>query len=105
MFEEFTNQILLTPTVYRILKKDAKLNRTSARVRLDIILRDFFSKEISEEENEDDGLFNGLEPEPEPELKPVAKTWHQIYMGQTGRKKMSMYEAFMEYGQDPLTSQ
>ena len=105
MFEEFTNQILLTPTVYRILKKDAKLNRTSARVRLDIILRDFFSKEISEEENKDDDLFNGLEPEPEPEPEPVAKTWHQIYMGQTGRKKMSMYEAFMEYGQDPLTSQ
>ena len=59
MFEEFTNQILLTPTIYSILKEDAKLNRTSARVRLDIILREVYSKQlIDREETEDDGLFN-----------------------------------------------
>jgi len=58
MFEEFTNQILLTPTIYSILKEDAKLNRTSARVRLDIILREVYSKQlIDREENEDEGLF------------------------------------------------
>jgi hypothetical protein len=53
MFEEFTKQILLTPTIYSILKEDAKLNRTSARVRLDIILREAYSKQLIDRENED----------------------------------------------------
>lgn len=58
MFEEFTNQILLTPTIYSILKDDAKLNRSSARVRLDIVLREVYSKQLIDRENEDNDLFN-----------------------------------------------
>jgi hypothetical protein len=58
MFEEFTNQILLTPTIYSILKEDAKLNRSSARVRLDIVLREVYSKQLIDRENEDNDLFN-----------------------------------------------
>lgn len=52
MLEEFTNQILLTPTVYKILKDKAKLKRSSARVCLDIILRELFLEEIKAHEND-----------------------------------------------------
>jgi len=60
MSEDIICPISLSPTVYRILKKKAKLQGRAARIHLDFLLRDLFSKEISEEENEeneDDGLF------------------------------------------------
>ena len=90
--------VTVSKAVYEIMQDQARLDERSVRIWLQRFIVSSFPQL---KENEDDGLFNGLEPE----LKPVAKTWHQIYMGQTGRKKMSMYEAFMEYGQDPLTSQ
>ena len=57
MSEDFTCQITLTPTIYKILKERAKLERYSARVYLDILLRDAFSKEIKALENDSDDLF------------------------------------------------
>ena len=92
--------VTVSKAVYEIIQDQAKLDERSVRIWLQRFIVSSFPQL---KENEDDGLFNGLEPEPE--LKPVAKTWHQIYMGQTGRKKMSMYETFMEYGQDSRTNQ
>jgi len=58
MSEDIICPISLSPTVYRILKKKAKLQGRAARFHLDFILRDLFAKDISEEENEDNDLFN-----------------------------------------------
>ena len=58
MLEEFTSQIVLTPTVSKILKEQAKINRYSARVYLDIILREHFAELITAEQNEDYDIFN-----------------------------------------------
>ena len=57
MSEDIVCPIALSPTVYRILKKKAKLQGRAARIHLDFILRDLFSKEIAEEENEDYDMF------------------------------------------------
>jgi hypothetical protein len=58
MLEEFTSQIVLTPTVYKILKEQAKINRYSTRIYLDIILREHLSEFITVIENKDNDLFN-----------------------------------------------
>jgi hypothetical protein len=57
MSEDFTCQITLTPTIYKILKERAKLERYSSRVYLDILLRDVFSKQIKALENDNENLF------------------------------------------------
>jgi hypothetical protein len=58
MLEEFTSQIVLTPTVSKILKEQAKINRYSARIYLDIILRERFAELIAAKKNEDYDIFN-----------------------------------------------
>lgn len=58
MLEEFTKPIILTPTVYKVLKEQAKINRYSTRIYLDILLRERLSEFITVIENEDNDLFN-----------------------------------------------
>lgn len=58
MLEEFTKPIILTTTVYRVLKEQAKINRYSTRIYLDILLRERLSEFITAIENENNDLFN-----------------------------------------------
>ena len=50
MLEEFKHPISLSPTIYEILKKEAKLQGRAARIHLDFVLREVYSKELSEGE-------------------------------------------------------
>jgi len=61
MLEEFKHPILLTPTIYSMLKEDAILNRRSARVHLDIILRERLAKEPPVIENNHPTVSSFLE--------------------------------------------
>lgn len=54
MLAQFTKQIVLTPTIYKILKEKAKFERHSTRVYLDILLHEVFSEDIKRIENEND---------------------------------------------------
>jgi hypothetical protein len=63
MLEEFKHPILLTPTIYSMLKEDAILNRRSTRVHLDIILRERLAKEPPAIENNPPTVSSLLEEE------------------------------------------
>ncbi len=57
MLEQFTKQMTLTPTIYKILKEKAQSGRYSTRVYLDILLHDVFAEDIKRIENKNDDLF------------------------------------------------
>jgi hypothetical protein len=57
MSEDFSRQITLTPTIYKILKEKAQIGRYSTRVYLDILLHEVLAEDMRRVENKNNDLF------------------------------------------------